>query len=180
MDSLWFSRAFLTAFRAEPGESFSPRCLCSAFVWAPCSRHDPVLTQPEGFHGYFTQDDMFLTQWSKTQSIKWGGMSLSSSSGCSDSGDFDSMRIQLNLGGPLWRNNNNDKCTTVAGLKEAGRNVLLCRPVFTQLAPGSCRIRRFSNKISPCERLCFLGLVSSFKYSDDMALCNIQTSLHVL
>lgn len=119
---------------------------------------------------------MFLTQWSKTQSAEWGGMSLSGSSGCSDSVDFDSMRIQLNLGGPLWRNNNNDKCTSVAGLKEAGRNVLLCWPVLTQLIPGSCRIGRFLNKISPCEWLCFLDPVWSFKYSDDLALCNTQTS----
>lgn len=62
-----------------------------------------------------------------------GGMSLSS-----DSRDFDSMRTQLNLGGPLWRNNNNDKCTSVAGLKEAGRNVLLCWPVLTQFTPSFC------------------------------------------
>lgn len=46
---LWFSRAFPTALRAEQGESFSPRCLPSAFVWAwrvASVLSPPVLTEP--------------------------------------------------------------------------------------------------------------------------------------
>lgn len=117
----------------------------------------------------------FCTEW---LFIDLGGISLSSSSGFSNSGDFDSMRTQLNLGGPLWRNNNNDKCTSVASLKSSREK---CFIVLACLDTIYSRLLAFAAS----GRKPHLVIFSPFplekpnvmlKHCDDSALCTIKPS----
>lgn len=130
-----------------------------------------------GFHGHFALNDCSLTQPVKP-AADLGGISLSSSSGFSNSGDFDSMRTQLNLGGPLWRNNNNDKCTSVASLKSSREK---CFIVLACLDTIYSRLLAFAAS----GRKPHLVIFSPFplekpnvilKHCDDSALCTIKPS----
>lgn len=124
------------------------------------SCHYPTGQLTSWIQGHFTRRD---TQPAKTRCWQ-GGMSLSSFGGCSNRGDFDSMRTQLNLWGPLRRNNNNDKFTSMASFKEAGRNVLLWKSVLRQLRPLVYAVPG-ENKTLPFH---MRSQASSFKHSDNL------------
>lgn len=168
---------FPTASRVEPGETHSPGVPLPPRRVSPLGGWRPAPTE---FFFFFFFTGVLHGARMKEWVCPWV---CPAPEVCSGRRGFWLHEDPIKPGrASLWRNNNNDKCTSVAGSRE----MFYCAGLsWHNLLPASVFFFLQYQDVENLTLWRFIifsrrSRVSSFRHSDDFALCNIKPSLHVL